>query len=194
MSLNLDWNFPPMTFVTKIVEDIDLPEYNHVSKYGNDKDIEAILIDHIFYKKDKYGKYIKDIHGRKIPDSYGYIIYKHPFKSTINYNSSDEVPGILVYVKMNKDINREEVKRVLKSSKVKEAAYQYFINKKELQNHIDDKSMYGHVDGIPDWKDIHAAQDEANENRKRNQINLLPNNPDPDIPNKYINPNEKMET
>ena len=94
---------------------------------------------------------------------------------------------------MNKDINREEVKRVLKSSKVKEAAYQYFINKKELQNHIDDKSMYGHVDGIPDWKDIHAAQDEANENRKRNQINLLPNNPDPDIPNKYINPNEKRK-
>ena len=51
MSLNLDWNFPPMTFVTKIVEDIDLPEYNHVSKYGNDKDIEAILMIISFIKK-----------------------------------------------------------------------------------------------------------------------------------------------
>lgn len=125
MSLNLNYNFPPRTFITEIVEDIDLPQYNHVSKYGKDKDIEAVLIDHIFYKKNKYGRDIKDKYGRKTVESYGYIIYKQPFN--INYDSSkyDEVPGILVYVKIDADTDDADVKRVLESSIIKNDAKLY---------------------------------------------------------------------
>tara|TARA_A100001015_G_scaffold71144_1_gene78815 strand:+ start:2347 stop:3021 length:675 start_codon:yes stop_codon:yes gene_type:complete len=125
MSLNLNYDFPPMTFDAVRVDDIDLPEYNHVSKYGKDKEIEAILIDKIYYKKDKYGEDKEDKYGRKIAESYGYIIYKQAFN--INYDPSkyDEVPGILVYVKLDEDIKHEDVKRVLKSSIIQNGAKQY---------------------------------------------------------------------
>ena len=169
MSLNLNYNFPPMTFVAMRVDDIDLPEYNHVSKYGKNKDIEAVLIDEIYYKKDKYGEDKKDKYGRKIAESYGYIIYKQAFN--INYDSSnyDEVPGILVYVKIDADIKREAVKRVLESSIIQNDAKKYakkYIEK--LQKRFDE----------PTEADLLAAQEitelNSNFNKKVTDSKLWP--------------------